>query len=324
MFGSNWTPDDIPDMKGKVALVTGGSDGIGFQIVSGLAKKGCRVLFASNQQKIAQQALDALKEDIPGAQVEWKQVDLASLKDTKRLGDEIADKEKRLDLLINDAGIGVRDKRITTDGIDEHFEINHLSHMLLVNRLLPTLKSTSKSLPKGGVRVLEMSSSLHQAARGDTNFSIAELTAPVEKAEVQDGTRLYGRSKLAMILFIKQLQSRVLEPTNSNILTFTVHPGAVSTGQQSQLEDAYGLFGKAMATVMRPLIRSPERGAQSMLWAATSADVLDKSGSYISDVESVGGETSQADDEELGKTLWSVSEQLIKQKLGQDALLPWT
>lgn len=128
------------------------------------------------------------------------------------------------------------------------------------------------------------------------------------------------------MLFIKQLVQRVIRPNNDNIYANAVHPGAVHTGQQDQFKEAYGgVFGTLMKAVVVPFMRTPEQGSMSTLWAATSEDVVREGwmGIYFTDPGEVGKETKQADDEGIAKNLWELSEAMVKEKLGEDALLFW-
>lgn len=143
--------------------------------------------------------------------------------------------------------------------------------------------------------------------------------------------QLYGRSKLAVILFTRfGLVNKVLTPSASGekprIYAIATHPGAVHTGQQDQFKEAYGnVFGTIMKTVTVPFMRAPEQGSLSTLWAATSDEVekKDLQGVYVTDPGKWGGETSQAQNEELGENLWNLAHTLIKEKAGADALLDW-
>lgn len=138
---------------------------------------------------------------------------------------------------------------------------------------------------------------------------------------------LYARSKLANILFTKYtLVERALEPSGDRIWAVVTHPGAVHTGQQDQFKEAYGsLVGSLLKAVTVPFMRNPEQGSMSTLWAATADDVEKNGwqGYYFTDPGQVGKETAQACDARLGKNLHELSEALIINKLGKDALFPW-
>jgi len=304
-----WTQDDIPDLTGKVAYVSGGSQGIGYQIVHGLASRGCKVIFSSHSDQVAHDALDALRKELPNATIQWKQVDFADLHDTLRMVQEIQSELDELHLVINNAGIGVERKGLTKDGIDKHFQINVLASYLVNKTLLPLLQQTAAKCPPGTVRIVNMASSLHQAAPGDEDFTdLEEFTT--DDARVMDGTRLYSRTKLAIILYSKKLAT-VAKP----IVVFATHPGAVKTSQNKSVKDSYGMIGYIGMTIMQTFFRDVSTGCLSALWAATSPDAVDKSGSYVQDPDYVGGETKQADDPRLADNVWNLMDELLKEKL---------
>lgn len=203
-----------------------------------------------------------------------------------------------------------------------NFQVNNLGHILLINRLLPLIRRTAALGEFPAPRVIQLSSSLHQAAPSSVAFKSLE--------EINDESlgpnQLYSRSKLANLLFTRYLATHVLEP-NSRIYAIATHPGAVHTEQQEQFKDAYGqAFGTIMKTVTIPFMRSPDQGSLSTLWAATSPEVEEKNlqAVYVTDPGQWGGESNQAKDEALRDNLWTLAQQLIKEKAGQDAFLDWS
>ena len=225
--------------------------------------------------------------------------------------------------VICDAGVGVNTYGETVEGLDRHMTVNHLGHMLLVNRLLPLIRTTSKIPGAPAPRIVSVSSELHRAAPSGVKFeSVDEL-----KDSSISSVGLYGRSKLANILFTKYgLVDRVFRPNGDHIIAVATHPGAVHTGQQDQFKEAYGpLFGTMLKYTVIPFMRAPDQGSLSTLWAATDGD-FDKfnyEGTYFTDPGEFGKESKQACDPELGRNLWRLSEQIIREQAGPDALLPW-
>ena len=210
----------------------------------------------------------------------------------------------------------------SSDGIDRHMAVNHLGHFMLVNQLLPLLRKTAVMSGAPAPRIIAVSSELHRDAPSNVAFaSLEELNDPSIRAD-----QLYGRSKLANILWVKYgLEERVFRPNKDNIIAVAVHPGAVHTGQQDQFKEAYGkVFGTLLKSVTVPFMRNPDQGSLSTLWAASSDDVkVGGKDKYYSDPATPGGESKQACDSELGARLWKLSEELVWQKVGTDALLPW-
>lgn len=171
-------------------------------------------------------------------------------------------------------------------------------------------------------------------------FSSEEEITPEteEEQEKLSPHFLYARSKLANILFIKDLYNYVIKPNNLDIITIATHPGAVHTGQQDQFKEAYGpLSGRILKALTVPFMRNPEQGSHSTVWAATSPDVdqdmepavvegeskLKWQSSYITDPKTLGAENEQVRDTQLAKNLWTLSERLITEKLGAGTLGSW-
>jgi len=164
---------------------------------------------------------------------------------------------------------------------------------------------------------------MHRTAPSDVHFAtLEEINDPMV-----GNTELYGRTKLAIILGVKYgLLDRVIKPNNDNIYALSVHPGAVNTAMQQQWKDAYpGLVGKLLTSAMLFIGRDPEQGSYSALYAATSPEIEEKNwnGYYFSDPGQLGKESKQASDPALGAALWELSHRIIKEKLGDDALVAW-
>lgn len=201
--------------------------------------------------------------------------------------------------------------------------VNHLGHFLLINRLLPLIRTTSNIPGAPRPRIVSVSSELHRAAPSGVQFaSVAEL-----KDRSISSVGLYGRSKLANILFTKfGLEDRVFRPNNDRIIAVATHPGAVHTGQPDQFKEAYGtVFGTVLKYSVIPFMRAPDQGSLSTLWAATSEDIElhNYEGKYFTDPGVIGSESKQACSPELGHNLWKLSEEIVRDKVGPDALLPW-
>ncbi|KDQ57684.1 hypothetical protein JAAARDRAFT_58272 [Jaapia argillacea MUCL 33604] len=316
---------DVSDLSGKTALVTGGSQGIGFEVARAFALSKARVLLLCREGDKAEEAISKIKQsDNPNADIEFYPCDLGDLRNVKAIADRIGENESRLDLLIADAGVGVNKFDLSADGIDRHFSVNYLGHYLLINRLLPLMRHTSTLANTPPPRIVSISSELHRAAPSSIQFaSISELGEKASTQMPMTAVSLYARSKLAMILFTKYgLVERVIKPNGDDLIAVATHPGAVHTGQQDQFKEAYGKpLGTVLKHVVTPFMRDPEQGSLSTLWAATSDEV--KQGMYYTDPGENGKESAQASDEKLGANLWMLSEQLVRERLGDNALLPW-
>jgi len=316
LLGTNtFNPDkDIPDLSGKTYIVTGGSAGIGFGIAAHILQHHAEsVTILSNKEEHAESALEELKEYGDATKAHWVKCNLEDLKMTEKVGDELASSQDPLHGLILNAGLGVGVYNETRDGLDSHFQVNHLSQFLLLKKLLPRLQRTP------GARIVFESSDLHKGADAGTKFeNEAEINRDIGPM------KLYNRTKLAQILIAKALQRRLdsgqlgFQP-GQKIFINAVHPGAVETDQPAQAEEAYGKLGVIGHNLIKPMMKDPvSQGCRPALYAATSMEIEEKgiSGEYIVPDKKVTSPTSKAQDEELGEQLWRLSEQLLKEKLG--------
>ncbi|ORY26246.1 hypothetical protein BCR39DRAFT_541596 [Naematelia encephala] len=326
LMSNRYRLEDMPDLTGKVAIVTGGSAGIGRSIVGGLVQKGCEVHILSATPEHGQEAIEHLTSIDPKAKdlLHHHPIDLGSIPSLLSLARELASTLPRLDMLYNIAGVGVAPYGKTQDGLHNHFAINHLAPFLLTDVMLPKLKETAaKKAGKGdeevySTRIVSESSELHRAA-GEIKLENTQLE---EMNEDEDATRLYARSKLFGIYFIKELAKRHLPALTSTtpILAISVHPGAVSTGQQSGATEAYGtILGKSLEMAAAVGFMSPDQGAESALWAGTSHGAVERrnevQGRYISEADGkVDTESELAMDDAKAKQLWDLSVQILKDK----------
>ncbi|KAM0791785.1 hypothetical protein ACM66B_004048 [Microbotryomycetes sp. NB124-2] len=311
-----------PDMTGKVTLITGGPLGIGYEIARAFLKAGAKVILVNRKEEQGDMAIKQLKEEIgnDNAPITWIGCDLGNLNQVKQVFDKVASDEKRLDVLVCSAGINTNTFGLDSDGIDRHFGVNWLGHFLAINRLYSLMRKTSKD-SKEPPRIVFEASEMHKMAPNEVHFeSLDEINNDKLKP-----AELYGRTKLAMILGAKGLRDFVIRPNNDHIFALSVHPGTVNTEMQHQW-GSYGIVGKYFLTPLMFLVgRSPEQGAYSGIYAATSAEIVEKNwnGYYFDDPEHPGSETDQAKSEQLEKNLWTLSTSLIRDKLGNDSLKSW-
>ncbi|KAJ6163762.1 short-chain dehydrogenase [Penicillium chrysogenum] len=314
----------IHDLAGRVALVTGGALGIGYEVSRAFVLNGARVIMVNRKQDQGLAAIEKIKKDAgTDAMIEWLPCDMGNLKQIKETFTKFREQEERLDLLVLSAGINANQYSETTDNIDRHFHVNWLGQFYVCNQLFPLLRKTSKLADTPAPRIVFESSEQHRMAPSDVHFtSLDEVNNP-EVGNLQ----LYGRTKLAIILGVKYgLLERVIRPNKDNIYALSVHPGAVNTAMQQQWKEAYpGLLGKMLTTAMLTIGRDVEQGCFSALYAATSPEIVEKdwNGYYFTDPSRPGKESSQASDPGLGSALWYLSELIIKDRLGQEALIDW-
>jgi len=301
-------PGDIPDQSGKVALVTGGSEGIGFGCSHELLKKNLsKLYFLSVRKDIADSAIDTIKEDMGSdveKKIEWIECDLTDWKQTAKVADDLSKRAERLDILILGAARGIMTQEITPYGCDRHMALNHVGHVVLTSHLLPLLKKTATD--GNTVRVVTFSSNIHENAGKQTKFeTLEELNTDLGPMEN------YGRSKLAQLLYAKYL-GRHLTASHENILVNSVHPGFVATRQSKEhILEAYPIRGNAMKFM--PLKKDIYEGALSALYAAT---VTDGSGQYIVNPSIPEDGSEMARDEAWSERLMKLTQQILKSKAG--------
>ncbi|KAF2395698.1 NAD(P)-binding protein [Trichodelitschia bisporula] len=320
MFGNTYDPDnDIPDLSGKVYIVTGGTAGIGFGITAHLLQHHPKKIYIlSKKEEHAEDAQKELKEWGDISKVEWKKCDFEDLKQVDEVAKELAKNLDQLDALICNAGLGIGPYNESKDGLDTHMQVNHFAHFHLALSLLPILQNTPNS------RLLMQSSELHRpvlASQAKTWFSsVDEINKDVGAAS------LYNRTKLAVLMFVLTLTRYQaagelgLDPApDAAPYILATHPGAVKTDQTDQAVEAYGLVGKVGVGVVRRFMVDPvKQGCRSMLFAATGPEVVREKlkGAYIIPDRKTSDVSSVAKDEELQDQLWKLSEQVLSDKLG--------
>ena len=272
-------------MDEKVCVVTGATSGIGKAAAAALARQGGRVVLVGRDLGRAQATAAEIGSGGTRPQVEI--ADLASLAQVRELAGRLSALD-RIDVLVNNAGLVLGEHRITPDGYEHVFAVNHLAPFLLTNLLLPKLTATA------GARVITVTSDAHTAARLDLDDPNLE--------NGWDSWRSYANSKLANILFTRELARR-LEGTG--VTANCMHPGVVRTGFGREARPLMRLG----ITIVRPLLLSPERGADTIVYLASSPDVAGQSGGYY--VKRRRREPSAAArDDAAGRRLWEISEQL--------------
>ena len=298
-----WTEADIPDQTGRTALITGANSGIGFEAARALAEHGARVVLACRSRVKADAAVQAIATTAPGADVWVLELDLADLDQVTVAAATFASAHDRLDLLINNAGLMAIPKQTTVQGYEMQLGVNHLAHFALTGRLLDRLLATP------GSRVVSISSQGHRPGRIAFDDLQSERTYGPWKA--------YFQSKLANLLFIGELQRR-LTAADSPTLALAAHPGGSRTNLGH--ENPGGILN-TIGHVGRPVIekialQSAAMGALPTLRAATDPAVV--GGEYFGP-DGLGeqrghprvvGRSRRAQDEDVARRLWEVSEEL--------------
>lgn len=290
---ARWTAEDIPDLTGKVAIVTGASSGIGYEMARALARKNAIVILACRNRVKGEESVRKITQEYPSAKAERMQLDLSDLASVRRFADQFTGHYARLDVLLNNAGIMVPPFAKTADGFESQFGTNHLGHFALTGLLLGLIIHTPLA------RVVTISSGGHRFGAIDFDNLNAE--------KGYDRGRAYAQSKLANLLFTYELQKR-FEAASVDALAAAAHPGWTSTNLQVHWR---------MVQILNPFLgQKPEMGALPALYAATAPDV--QGGDYYGPGgwQELGGypikvqSSARSHDMAVAARLWTVSEEL--------------
>ena len=282
----------------RIGIVTGASSGIGLYTALGLARTGMRVVMGGRDRDRTEAARRFVSDRARAPQVETALADFASLAEVRRLAAEILAAHDRLDLLVNNAGLFSPKFQLSADGYELTFAVNHLAPFLLTNLLLERLKATASadlgSASVGSARIVTVASRAHRGNRID----LATIAGP------RDWTMLkaYGRSKLCNILFTRELAARL---HGAGVTAICLHPGVVATGIAQR-----GGVVELGWRLMKPFMVSPEKGAETSLFLATTPDPAPFDGGYV-----VGRALTPPDpaalDDDLAGRLWEESARLV-------------
>jgi NAD(P)-dependent dehydrogenase (short-subunit alcohol dehydrogenase family) len=275
-------------MKGKVVIVTGATSGIGRATAEGLASMGAKLILVGRNEERLRSTYEDIYRSTGNADLQTMSADLSSMAEVRRLAALLVSTHPHLDVLINNAGTIIGRRELTADGYERTFALDHLSPFLLTNLLLTSLKATAPS------RIITVSSSAHTTGSIHFNDLMLERGYNAFKA--------YGQAKLANIMFTYELARR-LEGTG--VTANCVHPGAVRTHFGNE---ATGLLHIGLV-VVRPFELSPNRGAQTPIYLASSPEVANLSGKYF--VRRRPRSSSPASyDHEAARRLWEMSAKL--------------
>ena len=272
-----------------VALVTGATAGIGLQTALGLAGGGYRVILAGRDGGRLDRARRLVDERAGAGLAETALADFASLAAVRSLAETVLTRHDRLDLLVNNAGLISPRYRLSQDGYELTIAVNHLAPFLLTNLLLDRLRASAPA------RIVTVASQAHRGARLD----LAGLTKPTDWSPL----KAYGRSKLCNILFTRALARRLAD---SGVIACCLHPGVVATA----IGDRAGTLAGLGWRLVKPFLTTPEKGAETSLFLATTADPAQFHGAYVVD-RKVARPDPAALDDGLAERLWSESARLV-------------
>ncbi len=274
-------------LNGKTVIVTGANSGMGMATTAALADMGATVVMLGRNEKRGMEALNILSEKTD-RKLELMLCDLGDFSSIKAFTDAFRLKYKKLDILVNNAGFISLDRQTTRDGLERQFGVNHIGHFLLTMRLIDVI-------PNGG-RIVNVASGAHKT--GKIHFEDINLTKRFNVIKA------YSQSKLANVLFTRELASRL---KSRGITVNCCHPGAVATNMGVSRDTG---FGKTITGMLKPFFQTPEQGARTAIYLATSEEVRDITGEYFYRCK-IARSSKRSKDMKLAKRLFDFSEQLV-------------
>ncbi|KDR82921.1 hypothetical protein GALMADRAFT_859122 [Galerina marginata CBS 339.88] len=289
--------DDIPDLSGKVIIVTGGYGGIGKETVKALLAHNAKVYIAARSQEKADLAIAELKQQT-GREAHFLQMDLADLSSVQAAATEFLSKEKRLHVLYNNAGVMAPPvEQVTKQEYDMQFGVNVLGHFYFTKLLIPTLISTARTNPDNRARVITTSSALHLLGR--INYDTL-IDGPKRKKSLK--FLLYNQSKYAGVAFASELARKY---EDEGIVSVALNPGNLHSDLQRHLS-------KLELTILNTILFPTSFGALSGLWAGTSAAGAYLNGKYVVPWARVSSPRASAQSAKVGEKLWNWMEEQIE------------
>jgi NAD(P)-dependent dehydrogenase (short-subunit alcohol dehydrogenase family) len=298
-FTRQWNADQIPDQSGRVAVVTGANSGLGLVTARELARHGALVVMGCRSVTKGEDAAVEIRRVAPGAQLDVRKLDLASLESVRAFAAEVTAAHPAIHLLVNNGGIMMPPRTITADGFELQLGTNHLGHFVLTALLLDALRAGADA------RIVTVSSLEHRPGR--LNFD------DLQSESSYDPRRAYQQSKFANAVFGIELDRR-LRAAGEPIISVLAHPGWAATNLQTT--GPTGVVKALLAVGNRVLAQSADAGALPQLYAATAPGV--KGGEFYgpSGIAEARGAPKRvravrrAYDEEVARRLWDVSEQV--------------
>lgn len=280
-------------LEGKTCLVTGATNGVGLETALGLAKLGGTVVMTARNDAKGKKALQDVISRSGSERLDLMMVDFASMASIRNFADEFKSKYDRLEVLVNNAGAVNMSRSETKDGFETTFGVNHLGYFLVTNLLLDLVKASAPA------RIVNVSSRAHMRAQMDFDDLNAETS--------YNGFTVYGRSKLANVLFTYELARRL---DGTDVTANCLHPGVVRSGfGQNANNGRLGFIFKTFYTLAMPFTKSNAEGAETSIYLASSPDAEGVTGKYFADSREEPSSPA-SHDVESQKRLWEISEQM--------------
>jgi len=276
----------------KTVVITGGNSGIGKETAVGLAQRGARVVIASRNAAKGQAAVSEIRARSGSEIVEMRALDLASFASVRTFAAELLGGYERIDVLVNNAGVVLRHREVTTDGHEMTFQVNHLGPFLLTALLRDRIVASAPA------RIVMTASHAHKYAGKGIDFD------DLDSEKKYPPFKVYGRTKLMNILFTRELARRL---DGTNVTANAVHPGYVASNFAR--EGDTGKLGNVAMVLGRPFAISAAKGAETTIYVASSPEVEGVTGQdfYKS---AFAKESAAAQEDAAAARLWEISEQL--------------
>jgi NAD(P)-dependent dehydrogenase (short-subunit alcohol dehydrogenase family) len=275
-------------MKGKTVVATGATSGIGEVAVRALARMGARIVFIARDKRRAEATLARLAAAPSNGDHRAHLADLSSMSEARRVARVIAEEEPRIDVLVNNAGAVLADRQVTPEGLEMTFALNHMAYFIVTATLIERLAASAPA------RIVSTSSMAHRGARLD--FSDLQGTRRY------NGWQAYGRSKLANILFTRELARRL---AGAGVAANCFHPGFVAT----RFGDSAGGWTARLMPLARVFAVRPDEGADTLVYLASSPEVAGVTGGYFIK-RRIAEPSAAARDDDDARRLWEASEAL--------------
>ena len=280
-------------MKDKIVLITGANRGIGRETARALARKGATIIMACRHLEKAEPVGEMIQRESKNPNIKMMQLDLASLQSVRNFTREFKARYQQLDVLINNAGVFRIKREETAEGFELTMGVNHLGHFLLTHELLPILEKTAEA------RIINLSSNAHSSA----DLDLEDLHF---KRRRYSGFKAYGASRLATVFFTQELAERL---KGKDIMVNALHPGHVDTNMWNLWGAGRKWYQSMINGIIKHFLISPEEGAQTSIYLASSNEVKGVTGKYFAK-EKIKAASKKCSDIKLQKELWQLSERL--------------
>jgi NAD(P)-dependent dehydrogenase (short-subunit alcohol dehydrogenase family) len=277
-------------MKGRVCLVTGATQGIGRETAHALAARGARVTIVGRDPARGQAVVDEIRAATGNPAVELLVADLSSLASVRALAAEVRKRHDKLHVLVNNAGAIFTRREVTVDGLERTFALNHLAYFVLTELLVDVIRASAPA------RIVNVASGAH--SRGRVHFE------DLQSEKHYNGMLVYCTSKLENLYFTYELARRL---AGSGVTVNAAHPGPVATGWG---HNTPGFFN-VLVTLGKPFLRTPKKGAETLIYLASSPEVEGVSGRYFFNCRAKRS-SRRSYDEAAARRLWEMTEAITR------------